>query len=339
MSRMIARCCAFASVRIRRWCDPLSGRNPWPKTADCTGSSARRSRRRFNRGSRPRGRRRVPRHGAGDRHRRQRMQRPERGAVLRLLCQTALNIDPGSTSNFGSDSLPLMPTALRLRTSTMEPQHAPSLPIVEPRTCWIRRRSSRCRRRPDRSGREVGSRSDELPGLPDPFASHLKPLPAPCRRLAARWPARRAPDRRTTLLVRRSCLQAEDLCRAFSRRRSTRLRATHLAAGADRPSRRSRAWRSARCGPRPASHAAGQSRHTPARRPPSGDDTVRSARRHRHRRLRLATQPPLRHPGLRSRTQPHRGAATGSRAGHRADLAEAEHLDPNRRPRPWRRIW
>ncbi|MCE4226957.1 hypothetical protein HCU64_24765, partial [Methylobacterium sp. C25] len=55
-------------------------------------------------------------------------------------CQTALNIDPGSASKIGSDSLSLMPWALRLRTSMMEPQHASSLSLVEPRTHWIPRR-------------------------------------------------------------------------------------------------------------------------------------------------------------------------------------------------------
>ncbi|KAB7783816.1 hypothetical protein F8B43_3739 [Methylorubrum populi] len=61
----------------------------------------------------------------------------------------------------------------------MEPQHAPPLPVVEPGTRWIRCRSSQCWRRPDRSGREIGSRGGNLPRLSDPFALHLKPLPAP----------------------------------------------------------------------------------------------------------------------------------------------------------------
>ncbi len=97
----------------------------------------------------------------------------------------------------------------------MEPQHAPSFQAVEPRLCRIRRRSPRCPRRSDRCGREVRVYDSHLPRLPDLFTSHPKPLPAPCRRPAARWSARRTARDGAALPVQRGCLRAESLRRAL----------------------------------------------------------------------------------------------------------------------------
>ena len=99
------------------------------------------------------------------------------------------------------DSLSLMLAALRLGISHMQPQHAPLLQVVEPRTRRCRRRSPRCWHRSDRSGREVRSSGGDLRRLPDLFASHPKPLPAPRRQPAARWSAHRTASDGAALLV------------------------------------------------------------------------------------------------------------------------------------------
>ncbi len=199
----------------------------------------------------------------------------------------------------------------------------PSLQTVEPRTAGFV--VDHLDVGTDRIGLVVrsGSATATCPGTAGPRHVASKPLPAPCRRPAARWSRVELQVPGETVRCDAAAWRAEDLRRALLRGRPAYLRTTHLAVEQIVHHLGLALGRSARCRPRSAPDAA-----------VSRDSLLRVIRRraathsdplsvYRHRRLRLAAQPPLTAPSSAiSRTPPHRGAPVRPRAGHRTDLAE-----------------